>query len=105
MTAYRIDIYVPASHAEAVADAVFHAGAGRIGCYDRCCFTISGTGRFRPLPGSNPYAGHTGGDEFADEVKLEAVFGESVRDAVIAALKQAHPYETPAFQYWKVELE
>ncbi len=102
---FRIDIYIPETHVEQVADAIFAAGAGKTGNYERCCFVFPGKGRFRPLDGANPFIGAVGSDEEVREVKLEAVFPEDKREAVIRALKLAHPYETPAFQYWKVETE
>ena len=101
----RIDVYVPETHAESVKQAMFAAGAGRIGNYDSCCFQIVGRGQFRPLDGSSPYLGSAGRVEHVTEWKLEMIFPEEKLREVIAALRQAHPYETPAFQHWPVELE
>lgn len=106
MNCWRIDVYVPESHAEVVKDAMFEAGAGRIGNYDRCCFQIRGKGQFRALDGSNPFIGTPGGGtETVEEVKIEIICKDSCLKDVLSALKKAHPYETPAFQYWKVETE
>lgn len=101
----RIDVYVPESHAEVVKQAMFAAGAGKIGNYDCCCFQTVGRGQFRPLDGSSPYLGSQGSVEHVTEWKLEMIFPEEKLREVIAALRQAHPYETPAFQHWPVELE
>jgi len=101
----RIDVYVPETHAEAVKQAMFAAGAGRIGNNDSCCFQTVGRGQFRPLDGSSPYLGSAGRVEHVTEWKLEMIFPEEKLREVIAALRQAHPYETPAFQHWPVELE
>ena len=98
----RLDVYVPASHAEALKQALFAAGAGALGNYDQCCFEIAGQGQFRPLEGAHPFAGSVGAAERADEHKLELILPAAKRAAVIAALKRAHPYETPAFQCWEV---
>ena len=101
----RIDVYVPETHAEAVKNAMFAAGAGTIGNYDCCCWQTVGRGQFRPLPGSDPYLGNTGTVEHVTEWKIEMICPEEKITAVIRALKQAHPYETPAFQHWSVETE
>ncbi len=105
MKCRRIDVYVPESHAEAVKRAMFEAGAGTIGNYDCCCFQTVGRGQFRPLDGSSPFLGAKGRVEQVTEWKLEMICPEENLRGVIAALRQAHPYETPAFQHWSVEIE
>ena len=100
----KLEIYVPESHAEAVRQAVCEAGAGRLGRYDHCCWRTSGSGCFRPLAGSTPFLGETGKLERVPECKLETICRRAALPAVLAALRQSHPYETPAFQYWEVEL-
>ena len=101
----RIDVYVPETHAEAVKQAMFEAGAGRIGNYDCCCFQTVGRGQFRPLDGASPYLGSAGQVEHVTEWKLEMIFPEEKLREVISALRRAHPYETPAFQHWSVDLD
>lgn len=99
---YKIEFYVPESHLEMVKQAMFDAGAGKIGNYDSCCWQIKGLGEFRPLEGSNPYSGTPGKVERDVEWKVEMVCADEQLERAVAALKQAHPYETPAYQYWKV---
>ncbi len=99
---FQLVIYVPASHSECVKQAVFDAGAGKLGNYDCCCFETAGTGQFRPLPGSDPFCGDTGKVCQTPEIKLEMICTEKVLQPVIAALLQAHPYETPAYHYFPV---
>ncbi|MEO5320134.1 hypothetical protein PV761_16300 [Arthrobacter sp. CC3] len=94
--------YVPADHAEAVLAAVGDAGAGRIGNYSHCAFTSPGTGRFTPLAGSRPFIGSEGRSEQVPEVRIECVVDEDMLDAVVAALRLAHPYEEPALMSWAV---
>ena len=89
--------FVPPTHRAAVLDALTQAGAGRIGDYDRCAFWAEGTGTFRPLDGATPYAGTVGQHETLAEERLEMVLPAHRQDAVIAALRTAHPYEEPAF--------
>jgi hypothetical protein len=89
--------YVPSDHAERVKEALFDAGAGRMGNYDSCCFQMEGTGQFRPLPGSEPYIGTEGSVEHVRETRIELVLPDEIRGAVVTALRAAHPYEEPAF--------
>lgn len=105
MSYRRIDVYVPETHVEAVKDAMFAAGAGVLGGYDRCCFQTVGRGQFRPLSGANPFLGAVGREEQVTEWKLEMICPEKDIRAVVAALRAAHPYETPAFQHWRVEID
>jgi len=89
--------YGTSDHAERVKEALFDAGAGRMGNYDSCCFQMEGTGQFRPLPGSEPYIGTEGSVEHVRETRIELVLPDEIRGAVVTALRAAHPYEEPAF--------
>ncbi len=99
----RIDFYVPESHLEDVLEAMFAAGAGRAGNYDRCCFVHRGLGRFRPLPGAEPRIGKVGEDAFVEEMKVELVCDDGTVPAAIEALIASHPYETPAYSVIALE--
>jgi len=100
----KLEVYVPATHAEALKTALFAAGAGKIGNYDCCCYQSSGSGQFRPLEGSQAFIGKQGKLEKVEEIKIELLCSEEKITEIIAALKEAHPYETPAFQYWAVKI-
>ncbi|MCK6209380.1 Nif3-like dinuclear metal center hexameric protein [Georgenia sp. EYE_87] len=89
--------FVPREATAAVLDALADAGAGRLGDYERAAFTSPGTGTFRPLPGANPTVGAVGAVEEVAEDRLEIVLPRHRREAVLAALRRAHPYEEPAF--------
>ena len=82
--------------------AVGDAGAGRLGHYSHCSFMSPGTGRFTPLRGSRPFLGTEGVQELVPELRIECVVEEDVLDAVVRALRAAHPYEEPAFMTWPV---
>ncbi len=94
---YKLCFYVPESHVEAVKQAVFAAGAGRIGDYDSCCWQVLGQGQFRPLAGSDPFIGRRGEVEQVDEYRVELVCERAVVRAAVDAMKAAHPYEEPAW--------
>lgn len=94
---YKLCVFVPESHLEPVKQAVFAAGAGRIGNYEHCCWQTLGTGQFRPLPGSQPHLGQLGELEQVPEWKLELVLEADRLASVMEAMYRAHPYEEPAF--------
>jgi hypothetical protein len=93
----HISLYVPQENAREVKAAMFAAGGGRIGNYDCCSFDIEGIGQFRPKAGSHPHLGSLNQLEQVREVKVEMVCEEQLINDVIAAMKLAHPYETPAY--------
>ncbi len=99
---YKLCFYVPDSHVEPVKAAVFAAGGGRIGQYDSCCWQVLGQGQFRPLEGSEPFVGTVGAVEQVSEWKVELVVADELIHAVVKALKSSHPYQTPAFEVWRL---
>ena len=96
----KLVVFVPPEALDAVRDAVFAAGAGRIGNYERCSWYAEGTGTFRPLEGAAPALGEVGREERVPELRLETVFPQELEPDVIAALRGAHPYEEPAFDVY-----
>ncbi len=99
----KIECYVPVSHLLSVAEALFQAGAGRQGSYERCCYVLRGQGQFLPLEGSKPFTGTPGRLQRTDECKLELVCEDVQVKAAVAALKRAHPYEEPAYAVIRLE--
>lgn len=94
---FKLGFYVPESHLEEVKSAAFAAGAGRIGNYDCCCWQSLGEGQFRPCDDSRPFIGQVGKLEQVAEYRVEMVCGNDCVGDVVAAMKQAHPYEEPAW--------
>lgn len=90
-------IYTPAGHAQAIRSAVFTAGAGHIGEYAQCSWSVTGTGQFLPGASSRPTIGRVGTVEYVSEDRVEVVAPSRARAAIHAALLAAHPYEEPAF--------
>jgi hypothetical protein len=97
---YKIVFYVPESHLEQVKTAVFDAGTGRVGCYQKCCWQVLGQGQFIPMIGSSPYLGEIDTLERVAEYRVELVCADNIVNAAIAALKSSHPYEEPAYDVW-----
>jgi dinuclear metal center YbgI/SA1388 family protein len=96
----KVVVFVPEADLEKVADAMFAAGAGKIGEYSECSFRLSGTGTFFGSDAANPVVGQKGRREQVAEIRLEALCLESSADAVVAALKKAHSYEEPAYDVY-----
>ena len=96
-------IYVPATHTEVLLSAIGDAGAGRLGNYSHCSFVTPGTGRFTPGAGATPFIGGEGRAATVIEDRIECVVEEGLLDAVVLALRGAHPYEEPAFMSWPVD--
>jgi len=90
-------VYVPRENSEAVQAAVFAAGAGHIGDYSHCSWSVTGTGQFLPHEGASPAIGRVGTVERVVEDRFEVVAPARARAAVLAAMRAAHPYEEPAF--------
>jgi dinuclear metal center YbgI/SA1388 family protein len=93
----KVVVFVPHDAAAPVRAAIADAGAGRIGNYDHCTFSTSGEGRFRPLEGADPTIGTVGDISVVEEERVEAVLPRHRRDAVLDAIRVAHPYEEPAY--------
>ena len=100
---YKICVFVPEDAAEQVKQAMFEAGAGKIGDYDCCCWQTLGQGQFRPLEGSSPFIGEHQRIETVAELRIEMVCADEYIGDAVAALKTAHPYEEPAYDVWKLE--
>lgn len=94
----KLIFFVPETHVEFVKDAVFSAGAGQLGGYDRYSWQVVGEGQFRPLDGANPFIGKAGEVTQVPEYRVETLCDESRIQAVVSALKEAHPYEEPAWE-------
>jgi dinuclear metal center YbgI/SA1388 family protein len=93
----KVVVFAPVDAADVVREAMTAAGAGRIGDYDSCTYSMAGEGRFRPLEGASPTIGRVGEVEVVPEVRIEAVVPRGRRTAVVRAVLAAHPYEEPAF--------
>ncbi len=97
----KLIVFVPPESLEALRDALFAAGAGRIGDYERCSWYAEGTGTFLGGADTSPALGEPGREERVRELRLETVFPVERQDDVLAALRRAHPYEEPAFDVYE----
>ena len=99
----KLVTFVPASHFEQVRQAVFDAGAGHIGNYDSCGFSVDGSGTFRALDGAHPFVGALGTLHTESEIRFETVFPSRMNRQIVAALLNSHPYEEPAFDIFALQ--
>jgi len=98
----KLVVFVPTEALDAVRDALFAAGAGRIGDYERCSWYTEGTGTFLGGEGTDPTIGERGREERVPELRLETVFPAERQAEVIDALRRAHPYEEPAYDVYEL---
>jgi hypothetical protein len=103
---HKLVWFVPEDALDATRDAVFAAGAGRIGAYERCSWYTAGKGTFLPGEGADPAIGEPGKEQRTPELRVETVVPAERAAEIVAALREAHPYEEVAFElYPLVELE
>lgn len=102
--AYKLVTFVPEKDVDKVANALFAAGAGIIGEYEKCSFRAKGIGTFLGSKGSSPKVGKAGRFEKVDEMRLEVLI-RGAPDVVVAALLKAHPYEEPAYDVYPLILK
>jgi hypothetical protein len=98
----KLVVFVPPDALDPVRDALFAAGAGRIGAYERCSWYTEGTGTFLGGRGTEPAVGQAGREERVPELRLETLFPAERHEEVVAALRRAHPYEEPAFDVYEL---
>lgn len=90
-------VFVPVADATSLREALFAAGAGRIGDYSHCSWSVAGTGQFLPHDGATPAIGEVGTVEQVSEDRVEVIAPSRLRAVLLAALRASHPYEEPAF--------
>jgi hypothetical protein len=92
---FKLEIFIPSTHVDALREALAEAGAGRIGDYDHCCSVMDVHGYWRPLDGAKPYQGEVGQVEMGKECKVEVNCPRELVQDVLKAIRRVHPYEEP----------
>ncbi|WP_370086688.1 Nif3-like dinuclear metal center hexameric protein [Ekhidna sp.] len=95
-TLSKVTVFIPVENKDEVLEAMYNAGAGSVGNYDRCSFQLEGTGTFRGNESSNPTVGQQGKDEVVKEVRAEVLVPNYNLRAVLSSMIKAHPYEEVA---------
>ncbi len=96
-TLYKLIVFCPKTHVEALRQALSEAGAGAIGEYVACSFSSTGEGRFTPGDDANPFIGKVGEGEVVEEEKIEVIMPVDIQNRVLKAMFTAHPYEEVAY--------
>lgn len=96
----KIVVFVPKTHTDVVRQAMGDAGAGKIGLYSHCSYSVDGVGRYKPLKGAHPAIGKVGKYEEVVEERIECVCKKSKAKEVIKAMRKVHPYEEVAFDIY-----
>ena len=99
----KLVTFIPASHFEQVRQAIFEAGAGHIGNYDSCGYSVEGKGTFRALDDATPFVGSQGTLHTESEIRFETVFPSYLNRQIVTALMGSHPYEEPAFDIYALQ--
>lgn len=99
----KLVTFCPLKNSEKVRQALFNAGAGRIGNYDECSFNLEGTGTFRGSENTNPFVGKKGVQHREQEERIETIFESHLQSRIVAALLSAHPYEEVAYDIYPLD--
>lgn len=102
MTNVKIVTFVPVANADKLREALGNAGAGQIGEYSFCSYSVIGKGRFVPSDKATPHIGLANQLKVVEEERIEVVCERSKAKAIIEAMKQAHPYEEVAFDIYSL---
>lgn len=92
----------PESHADALREAMWRAGAGKVGRYSCCSFSLKGISHFIPHLGSNPYIGTIDQMETMVEERIETVCDRAILPHVLEEIKKAHPYEDTVIDIYPI---
>lgn len=102
-TLLKLVVFIPETHLEKLRNAVFLAGAGHIGNYDRTSYNIDGIGTFRGNENSKPFIGKKGEMSFENEIRFETIFPSHLQGSVISAVLNNHPYEEVAYDIYPLK--
>ena len=101
----KLVVFVPSTHAEAVRNSLFKAGAGNIGNYSECSFNSEGKGTYKANEKANPFKGEIGEMHYEKEIKIEVVVPDYLKAEVVSEMLNAHPYEEVAYDLIPMENE
>ncbi|MFC1625666.1 P-II family nitrogen regulator [Patescibacteria group bacterium] len=105
MEMVKIVVFTPKSHTDAVRQAIGDAGAGKIGNYNYCSYSVDGVGRYKPMKGAKPFIGEVDKLEKVNEERIECVCEKNRAKEVISAIRKVHPYEEVAFDIYPLIFE
>ena len=86
-----------------VRNALFEAGAGKIGNYEDCSFNSTGIGTYMGNENSNPEIGERFEFVETQEIKIEVTFEKHLQGKVLKALFSSHVYEEVAYEIYDLQ--
>lgn len=101
----KIVVFVPKTHTDIVRQAMGDAGAGKIGNYSHCSYSVDGIGRYKPTEGAKPFIGKIGKFEEVEEERIECVCNKKIARDVISAIRKVHPYDEVAIDIYPLLTE
>lgn len=101
----KLVVYVPEAYAEKVRKSMGRAGAGIVGDYTYCSFSVKGKGRFIPSKNAHPTIGKIGKLTTVSEERIETVCKYQNLNNIIKAIKKVHPYEEVAIDTYPLLLD
>src|SRR3989344_9103063 len=102
MELFKIVVFVPEDYADTIRKVMGKTGAGQLGNYNNCSFSVKGIGRYKPLEGAKPMKGKIGNIEESEEERIGTICPKEKVKMVIDAIKKAHPYEEVALDVYPV---
>ncbi|PZP92752.1 MAG: Nif3-like dinuclear metal center hexameric protein, partial [Staphylococcus epidermidis] len=102
---YKVQTFIPKNHIEDFKDSLNELGLAKEGNYEYCFFESEGKGQFKPVGDANPYIGKLDSIEYVDEIKLEFMIKSNELEIAKRAILDNHPYETPVFDFIKMNKE
>jgi dinuclear metal center YbgI/SA1388 family protein len=96
-TLTKLTTFIPTDSVKVVMEALHQAGAGQIGNYKNCSFSVEGTGTFSPNDSANPFIGSAGKQEYVKETRVEVILPRHLEGKITEALRKSHPYEEVAY--------
>jgi dinuclear metal center YbgI/SA1388 family protein len=99
----KLVTYTIPENVEKLRNALFDAGAGKIGNYEDCSFNSQGIGTYMGDENSNPEIGERFEFVEAKEIKIEVTFEKHLQSKIVKALFANHVYEEIAYEIYNLE--
>ncbi len=99
----KLAVFVPVEYKDIVQTAIGNAGAGQIGNYSHCSFSVIGAGQFLPLAEAKPFKGKCGVLETVNEIRLETILPAKFLNKVVKAMLKVHPYESVGYDVYSLK--
>ncbi len=93
----KLVVFVPTAYAKSVKQALAKSGAGEIGNYRGCSYSMDGIGAYEATVDAHPFVGEIGALHEERETRIEVILPKQLLSQTLKAMMDAHPYEEPAY--------